>query len=115
MSWGQEICRTASLRPCAQTRSFTQGFTQDLAFHSTGDVAVLLTGTKKQELVQRCPEVIFSKSLCSRLSLLAGSWGCIVPWKRRAVAAELKTLAVVSGTWRMLDWSGSMKKSDLAV
>lgn len=76
---------------------------------------MLLMGMKKQELVQRCPEVIFSKPLCSCLSLLAGSWDCIVPWKRRAVAAELKTSAVISGAWRMPDWSGSMKKSHLAV
>lgn len=82
---------------------------------STGDVAVLLMGTKKQELARRYPEGVFSMPSCSCFSPLAGSWSCTVPWKRRAVAVELKTSIVVSGTQRMPDWSGSVKKSDLAV
>lgn len=49
---------------------------------STGDVAVLLMGTKKQELAQRYPEGVFSVPSCSRFSLLADSWGWIVPWKK---------------------------------
>ncbi|XP_010015549.1 PREDICTED: SH3 domain-containing RING finger protein 3-like, partial [Nestor notabilis] len=53
-------------------------------------------GTKKQELVQKYVEAVFSMPSCSCFSLLAGSWGCIVPWKRRIVAVELKTSAADS-------------------
>jgi len=58
-------------------------------------------GTKKQELAQGYPEVVFSVPSCSCFSPLAANWGCTDPWKRRAVAVELKTAAVVSGTQRM--------------
>lgn len=41
--------------------------------------------------------------------LFPAGWGRVVPWKRRATG-ELKTSADIHGTWRMPDWSGSVKK-----
>lgn len=102
MSQEWDTCPAASLCLCEQSGRFIQ----DLAFRSTGVTAVLPMGTKRQELVWRYLERVFSVPSCSRFSLPAGavlSLGreeLLVSWKPRQTYMVLGGCPIGVGAWR---------------